>query len=73
MHGLRYEYQDRVNFVILDYDSEADGRLAQRLGVRAHPAYALVATDGERVTERKFGPLDDVALRALLDAAAPKR
>lgn len=62
-----------MNFVILDFDVDADGRLAQRLGVRAHPAYALVASDGERVAERKFGALDEVALRALLDSAAPRR
>lgn len=62
-----------MNFVILDYDLDPDGRLAQRLGVRAHPAYALLDADGERVTERKFGPLDTVALRALLDSAARSR
>lgn len=59
-----------MNFVILDYDIEADGRLAQRLGVRAHPAYAAIQPDGERVTERRFGALDAVALRTLLDSLA---
>lgn len=69
MHGLRYEYQDRVNFVILDYDRDADSRLAQRLGVRAHPAYAVVGAGGSQVVERRFGPLDEAALRAVLDSA----
>ena len=56
MHGLRNEYQDRVNFVILDYDDPADHALALNLGIARHPAYGLVAPDSDEVVHRLFGP-----------------
>lgn len=73
MHGLRPEYQERVNFVILDYDRDEDLALARRLGVAFHPAYALVApgADGQ-VTERLVGPQQEPRLRRLLDEAAAR-
>ena len=67
MHGLRNEYQDRVNFVILDYDDPADLALASDLGVARHPAYGLVAPDSNEVVSRIFGPQPEPALRNLLD------
>ena len=72
MHGLRAQYQDRVNFVVLDYDLEADYALAQRLGVAAHPAFATLAPGGDagQVQRRIFGPQTQVALTALLDELA---
>ena len=72
MSGLRPQYQDRINFVILDYDLEADTVLAKRLGVHAHPAFAVVEPDSDRVTERFFGPQQEQQLRARLDAALAK-
>ena len=70
MHGLRHEYQDRVNFVILDFDVAADRALAGDLGVARHPAYGVVAPDSDDVMARVFGAQDEAALRHLLDAAA---
>lgn len=67
MHGLRNEYQDRVNFVILDYDDPADHALARDLGIAQHPAYGLVAPDSDEVVSRIFGPQPEPALRNLLD------
>ena len=67
MHGLRNEYQDRVNFVILDYDDPADLALARDLGVGRHPAYGFVAPDSNEVVSRSFGPQPEPALRTLLD------
>jgi len=71
VHGLRPEYQERVNFVILDYDREEDLGLARRLGVAYHPAYALVAAGGEgaEVAQRLLGPQTEQRLRRLLDEA----
>ena len=58
----------------LDYDIEADSALAQRLGVRSHPAYAFMAArDATKVQERAFGPLTEQALRERLDALIAKR
>lgn len=62
-HDLREEFQDRVNIVVLDYDAEADGDLATELGIRAHPAWAIIAPDSDEVIQRKFGPLHEAALR----------
>jgi thioredoxin-like negative regulator of GroEL len=67
VHGLRPEYQEQVNFVILDYDIREEAALAERLGVRAHPAFAVLGADSVEVEERRFGPMDETALRALLD------
>ena len=68
MHGLRHEYQDRANFVILDYDRTEDLELARKLGIANHPAYGLVAPDSDEVLRRAFGPLPEPALRELLDS-----
>jgi hypothetical protein len=59
-----------VNFVILDYDSAEDSALADRLGVRAHPAFAVVTADTATVERRMFGPLTEAALRGLLEELA---
>lgn len=67
--ALRPQYQDRINFVVLDYDLAGDTVLAKRLGIHAHPAFAVVEPDSDRVVERFFGPQDEQALRARLDAA----
>ncbi len=69
VHGLRLEYQDRINFVIWDYDSREQRSLASDLGVARHPAYAILAPDSDEVEDRAFGPLTEEALRELLDAA----
>jgi hypothetical protein len=69
VHGLRVEYQDRINFVVWDYDSREDRSFAGDLGVARHPAFAIVAPDSTEVEERRFGPLVEEALRALLDDA----
>ena len=68
MHGLRSEYQDRVNFVILDYDIREDRALAERLGVASHPAYATVTVGAGEVATRFFGPAPEDKLREVLDA-----
>ncbi len=67
VHGLRPEYQDRVNFVILDYDLDDDLEFAKRLNAARHPAYAIVAPDSDEVAELKFGPLTQSSLRELLE------
>jgi hypothetical protein len=69
VHGLRSEYQDRVNFVILDYDERDEFDLAGKMKVARHPAYAVVPPSSpphEAVLQR-FGPQPGEQLRALLD------
>jgi hypothetical protein len=67
VHGLRAEYQDRVNFVILDYDGDEDHAFARDLELARHPAYGLVAPDSDEVVARVFGPQTEGSLRNLLD------
>ena len=71
MHGLRPEYQDRVNFVILDYEVREELALAQAMGAGAHPAFVVLPPDGgpDSVAARAFGPLHEAGLRKLLDQA----
>ena len=69
MHGLRNEYQDRINFVILDFDNGAERELARALGVGRHPSYAVVAPDSGESLSQLFGPLPEPRLRAVLDEA----
>jgi hypothetical protein len=69
VNGLRLEYQERINFVILDYDRRDDSALADTLGVRAHPAFAVLEPDSDSVAERFFGPVPDSFIREKIEAA----
>jgi hypothetical protein len=64
VNGLRIAYQDRVNFVVLDYDRRDDRSLARRLGIEDHPAYAIIEASSDRVRERRWGPMPDLIMRA---------
>ncbi len=68
MHGLRDEYQDRANFVVLDVDDPEEGRLARLLGYSGTPAYLLVAPDTADVVARVFGAQRERELRGILDS-----
>lgn len=67
MHGLRFEYQDRLNFVILDADLDRDRELAVHLAIPGHPGFAVVAPDSDQVVERRFGPQSRAKLREWLE------
>ena len=71
MHGLRPEYQDRINFVILDFDVRAEVEFAAEMGIAAHPAFGLIPPDGgpDDNTAHIFGPMSKTKLRELLDGA----
>ena len=72
MHGLRAEYQERINFVILDVDDREDGRLARLLGYRGTPAYLLIAPDSAEVLARVYGVQHGRDLRNILDSLAAR-
>ncbi len=74
MHGLRPQYQDRVNFVILDYDIDDDVALAEQMTIAQHPAYGVVPPDSApgAIARRAFGPQNEKRLRAILDEAIAK-
>ena len=52
MNGLRLEYQDRVNFVILDWTISADKDFARTLDLDYHPNYAAIQPNSDEVVER---------------------
>jgi len=69
VHGLRIEYQDRVNFVILDFDIAGEVDLARGMSIAQHPAYGVIPPDGspDEIAERIFGPRNQNALREVLE------
>jgi hypothetical protein len=71
VHGFRQEYQDRLNFVILDYDLDDDISLAREMGVAEHPAYAILDPNGgpDAVVRRIFGPQTIDGLRSVIEEA----
>ncbi len=71
MHGLRPEYQDRINFVILDYDTEQELELARELEIAAHPAFTIIPPNGAPGDHIApiFGPLSEEQLRKLIEGA----
>ena len=66
MHGLREQYQDDINFVILDWDIDEENDFAAELGLRGHPVIGFYAPDGETV-KRVFGPQQEDVLVDLID------
>lgn len=71
MHGLRPEYQDRINFVVLDYDTEEEFELASEMEIAAHPAFTIIPPNGAPGDHiaHIFGPLSEEQLRELIDGA----
>lgn len=71
VHGFRAEYQDRLNFVILDFDLDDDISFAEEMGVAQHPAYAIVEPNGgpDAVVQRIFGPQTIDGLRSVIEDA----
>ena len=67
MNGLRLEYQDRVNFVILDWDIPADHQFGMRLGFTYHPNFAAIPANSDDVAERLFAAPRTGELRAMIE------
>ena len=72
MNGLRIEFQDRVNFVILDWGSSEDHWYGMSLGFESHPNFATIAPNSDEVVEYLFlaprsGELEGMIERLLAD------
>jgi len=69
VHGLRPEYQDKVNFVILDYDIAEQREFAGEMAAARHPAFAVIPPNEgpNRASELRFGPFNEDGLREYLD------
>jgi thioredoxin-like negative regulator of GroEL len=56
--GLEHEMKDKVRFTRVDIGSDDGGRLAQRYGITAVPAFLALDAQG-RVVYRKLGGRPD--------------
>ena len=72
MNGLRIEFQDRVNFVILDWDTRAEKAFGFDLNLGYHPNFATIVANSDEVVEYLFleprsGELEGMIERLLAD------
>ena len=67
MNGLRLEFQDRVNFVMLDWDIPEDKALGRRLGLTYHPNFAAVAPNSDEVVDGIYLAPRGNQLRVLIE------
>ena len=68
MNGLRLEFQDRVNFVILDLDLGADRVLARSIGLAGHPNFGALAPNSNEVVQGLYSAPRSGELRAMIEA-----
>ena len=71
MNGAEEEYGASVNFYRFDANEPVNQRLQNSLGLRGHPAVAIIDRDGE-VVQRLFGVQPAERLTPLLNAIAEK-
>ena len=71
MNGAEEEYGASVNFYRFDANEPVNQRLQNSLGLRGHPAVAIIDRDGE-VVQRLFGVQSAERLTPLLNAVAEK-
>lgn len=71
VYELRSEYQDRINFVILDVDQQDQLGMARRMGAIGQPFFAIIppGQGPDAATLLRFGPLPEARLRELLEEA----
>tara|TARA_B100000029_G_scaffold516790_1_gene634244 strand:- start:259 stop:510 length:252 start_codon:yes stop_codon:yes gene_type:complete len=69
VHSLRIEYQDRINFVILDYMITEQRELASVMSIAGHPAFAVIGAnqDPKDASDQTFGFQSESRLRLLLE------
>ena len=67
MNGLRLEFQDRVNFVILDWSLRADRTFARSLNLTYHPNYASIAPNSDEVVQGLYSEARSGELREMIE------
>ena len=67
MNRLRLEFQDRVNFVILDWDISAQKDLGIDLGFDYHPNFATLEPNSDEPVERLFAAPRGDELRTMIE------
>lgn len=67
MNRLRLEFQDRVNFVILDWDIPAEKALGFDLGFDYHPNFATLEPNSDEVVGKLFAAPRGDELRNMIE------
>ena len=65
--GLNEDFEGRVSVVQLDAAQPANAGLQVELGLRGHPSFAVLDSEG-RVVQRFFGPQTAMVLRESMEA-----
>ena len=67
VHGLEVEYFNRINFVYLDVDDNANSDFLKQLGYRYQPHFMLIDGQGT-VLQQWLGPVGVGDFRAAFDS-----
>lgn len=62
VNGLEQEFAEQLQVMRLDADDPVNAQLMQDLGLRGHPSFAVIDTQGH-ITARFFGPQSAETLR----------
>ena len=68
MNRLRIEFQDQVNFVILDWDIREEKAFGMGLGFDYHPNFATIAPNSDDVVDTLFAAPRSGELRTMIEA-----
>jgi len=68
VHGLEVEYLDKVNFVYLNIEDQANEKFKEALGYRFQPHFFLIDGEGQ-IIQQWLGPVSEDELRSALDEA----
>ena len=69
VHGLNEEFAGRMAFERRNAAEEAGQQSMDRYGLRGHPSYAIVASNGEALWAQ-LGPSDEGRLRTAMQQFA---
>ena len=67
MNRLRLEFQDRVNFVILDWDIPEEKQFGMSLGFSYHPNFATIAPNSNEVVQPLYAAPRSGELREMIE------
>lgn len=70
MHGLEFEYFDRINFVYLDIDDPANEDFKRMLGFRYQPQVYILSGEGKILYQWIGAPARDELVAAFEDVLA---
>lgn len=71
VNGLEEEFEGQVPVTRLNTDEGTHSRLQTEYGVRGHPSFVVLDSEGA-VTDRFFGPQDEDTLRAAMAIVSPR-